>query len=364
MQHLSLTALLIFLLPVLALSQQSRSICTQEEVASSGDEIVLTVCNHERGMAPLLQPRLYFRLHRSGRIEYEVMSSSESESDIENPKLSMKEAKITAGDVDEIIRLGQMEDFQAAAPTYPAYQMWDDSSMESALVFKYQGREKRIVVKNFSLYGDQHNGNYPASLLAMLRKVWELRPPDYVPTVRDILLHQPDFLAMETYTSSFMGHGFSTTYRTAKRDDCYRRQSTSMIIYSCWNQPTTSFDLSTHEYSVEDSAQGRAADSPFLSDVQTFAKMHKDVEYRLAGTQMIGEQECRKIEVKLTNSGKPLGNGEVTYVFYVAENLKNLVIGVDVTGNQSYASSRLDNVEFDFSNRLFQRPKGYRLKSR
>jgi hypothetical protein len=257
-----------------------------------------------------------------------------------------------------------MEDFQAAAPTYPAYQMWDDSSLESTIVFKDQGREKKIVVKNFSLYSGQHNEDYPASLLAMLRKVWQLRPPDYVPTVRDILLYQPDFLATETYTSSFMGHGFSTTYRTAKRDDCYRRQSTAQIIYSCWNQPTTTFDLRTREYSVERRAQGRAADLPFLSDVQTFAKVHKDIEYRLTGTQMIGEQECQKIEAKVTDKDASPGHGEFTYVFYTAKNLNNLVVGVDMTSNQTYASSRLDNVEFDFPDSFFRRPKGYRLKSR
>src|SRR3954462_4532197 len=114
MQHISIAALLIFLLPVLALSQQSKSVCTQKEVAASGDEIVLTVCNHEHGMAPPLQPRLYFRLHKSGRIEYEVDAGNSPEVSSENWKLKIKQAKVTAKDVDEIIRLGQMEDFQAA----------------------------------------------------------------------------------------------------------------------------------------------------------------------------------------------------------------------------------------------------------
>src|SRR3954468_18828238 len=125
MQHISLAALLIFLLPVVALSQQSKpaSVCAQKEAASSDDEIVLTVCNHEHGMAPPLQPRLYFRLHKSGRIEYEVDAGNSPEVSSENWKLKIKEAKVTANDVDEIIRLGQMEDFQMAADAYPAYRM-------------------------------------------------------------------------------------------------------------------------------------------------------------------------------------------------------------------------------------------------
>ncbi len=363
MQHISLAALLIFLLPALGLSQQSKSVCTQKEVASADDEIVLTVCNHERGMAPPLQPRLYFRLHRSGRIEYEVDAGARSGISFENQRLSIKEAWVTAHDVDEIIGLGQAEDFQTAAPVFPVFQPWDDSSLESTLVFKYGGREKRIVVNNFSTYDKQNAAHYPASLLALLKKVWELRPPDYIPTVRDILLSQPDFIATEVYTSAFMGHGFSVTFRTAKRDDCYRRQSESLITYTCWNQPTTTFDPKTREYKEDRRGQGKAADSPFLSDVQTFARVHQDVEYKIAGTAMLGEQECLKIEVKLKTTKSVFGNGEFTYVFYAAKNLKNLIIGVDLTGNQSYASSRLGNVEFDFSNRFFQRPKGYHLKS-
>jgi hypothetical protein len=257
-----------------------------------------------------------------------------------------------------------MKDFQGASPSYPAYQQWTDSSLESTLVFKYQGREKKIVVINFSLVGDQQRVSYPDSLLQLLKKVWTLRPPDYTPTVRDILLYQPDFKATEVYTSSFMGHGFSTTYRTAKHDDCYRRQSATQIIFSCWNRPMATYDMKAKVYSLDRRAEGRGADSPFLSDVETFAKVHQDAEYRLTGTAMIGEQECRKIEVKLKHQGSPFGNGEFTYIFYVAENLNNLVIGVDVTGNQADASSRLGNIEFDFPYTLFQRPKGYRLKGR
>src|ERR1043165_6523235 len=359
MQHISLAALLIFLLPALSFSQQARhaSVCAQPQKDDAADEIVLTVCNYEHGMAPPLQPRLFFRLHKSGRIEYEIDAGNSSQVSLENWKLKIKEARITANDVDEIIRLGQMEDFQMAAPSYPVYQIWDDSRMESTLVFKYEGREKRIVVNNFSLVGDQKRVTYPASLLKLLKKIWELRPPDYEPTARDLLLNQPDFIATETYPSAFMGHGFATTFKLAKRDDCYRRQSATMVIYACLNQATTIYDLRKQERQPQE-----GGNTTFPSDGQSLARAHQDAEYRLAGTAMIGEQECQKIEVKLKFNPSNFGNEEFTYVFYVAPNLKNLVIGVDVTGNQTYATSRLGNVEFDFPNSLFQRPKGYRLK--
>jgi hypothetical protein len=105
-----------------------------------------------------------------------------------------------------------------------------------------------------------------------------------------------------------------------------------------------------------------ASDSTFLSDVQTFARLRKDAEFTLEGTAMIGEQECLKIVAKISYESAPLRDREFTYVFYAAKNLRNLVIGVDLTSRDSYASSRLGNIIFDFPDKLFRKPEGYRLK--
>lgn len=365
MRYLFKAALLMMLLPFLAGAQQSESVCavTQPNTATA-DEIILTVCHHTKGMAPVPQPRLYFRLHRSGRIEYEVNPEYDYATGIVDYRLLLKEAKIDARDVDEIIRLGQAADFQSAAAVYPRYQMWTDSSLEAALTFTFEGRLKKVLVNNFSVQDTLNKTHYPPSLLAMLQKVHDLRPPDYPQTVRTLLLNQPEYTATEKFTSSFMGHGFSTTYQTAKHFDCYRRQSATEIIYSCLNQPNVIFYPQTKEYREEPRARGNSAAAIFISDVQTFARVHKDASYKLAGTEMIGEQECMKIEAKVTARNAPNGAQEFTYVFYLAERLKNLVIGVDVTGKNSYASSRLSNIRFDFPEKMFERPTGYRLKRR
>lgn len=181
-------------------------------------------------------------------------------------------------------------------------------------------------------------------------------------SVRDILINQPDYIANESFTSAFMGHGFSVTYKTAKRMDCYRRQSETQITYSCLNQPDMIFYPSTREYHQEARPQGTGPDALFISDVQTFARTRTDVEYTLGGTENIGEQACLKIEAKVTYPQASPGFQKFTFVFYVAKNLRNLVIGVDVTGNQTYASSRLSNIRLDFPDRLFKRPEGYRPK--
>ena len=181
-------------------------------------------------------------------------------------------------------------------------------------------------------------------------------------SVRDILINQPDYIATEAFTSAFMGHGFSVSYKTAKRGDCYRRQSETQITYSCLNQADTVFYPRTREYRQETRPNGTGPDALFISDVQTFAKTRPDVKYTLAGTEKIGEQECLRIEARVTYKGASAGYQEFTFVFYAARNLNNLVIGVDVTGKDSYASSRLSNIELDFPEKLFKRPEGYRPK--
>ena len=151
-----------------------------------------------------------------------------------------------------------------------------------------------------------------------------------------------------------MGHGFSVIYKTAKRMDCYRRQSDTQITYSCLNQPDMIFYPRTREYRQEARPEGTGPDALFISDVQTFARTRKNVEYALVGTEEFGEQECLKIEAKVTYKEASPGFREFTFVFYAAKNLSNLVIGVTVTGKESYASSSLSDIRLDFPDKLFK----------
>jgi hypothetical protein len=179
---------------------------------------------------------------------------------------------------------------------------------------------------------------------------------------RDILMNQPDYIATESFTSAFMGHGFSVSYKTAKRLDCYRRQSDTQITYSCLNQPDMIFYPRTREYRQQARPAGTGPDALFISDVQTFARTRPDVEYRLVGTEKFGEQECLKIEAKVRyKEASPLFR-DLKFVFYAAKNLRNLVIAVTVTGKETYASSSLSDVRLDFPDKLFKRPEGYRPK--
>src|SRR5687768_8365680 len=47
----------------------SNSVCARPD--SLAGEAILTICTHERGMAPRPQPRLFLRVFADGRAEYE-----------------------------------------------------------------------------------------------------------------------------------------------------------------------------------------------------------------------------------------------------------------------------------------------------
>ena len=57
--------LLIALLPLAAHAQ--KSVCLNETPRG----VLLNICRHERGMAPMPQPKLYLRIYKDGRAEYE-----------------------------------------------------------------------------------------------------------------------------------------------------------------------------------------------------------------------------------------------------------------------------------------------------
>ena len=179
MKTILASLLIICSLPLLSLAQEKRSVCvnTQEDPILS-DQIVLNICNHTYGMAPRPQPRLYFRLYKSGRVLYEVNPNYDPVAGAFNQMLITKETRVGEKDVAEIIRLCEQQDFQMAKAEYPRFQRWTDSSLKTTIVFTSGGNEKKIVVNNYSAEDNQNKSRYPASLIALLQKVKQLRPTD------------------------------------------------------------------------------------------------------------------------------------------------------------------------------------------
>jgi hypothetical protein len=168
MRSVLFTAFAICLLPVLAAAQPKpyTPACPGDVPAG----VVLNICRHEHGMAPIPQPRLYLRVYADGRAEYERGDSKEM-------RLERKEFRLSEVEVGEIVRLGSTENFQAAQPSYPAYRQGDDSWIETTVIFRNKQVEKKIVLKNFFFAADPENAlHYPHSLLALMTRAeghWE-----------------------------------------------------------------------------------------------------------------------------------------------------------------------------------------------
>lgn len=156
-----LAAVVALLIPVVAFGQQ-RSACL--EAVPPG--VLLNICEHYRGMAPLPEPALYFRLYKDGRAEFETR--------MDENDLIRKELKVKAEDVSELKRLGAMDDVQKALAKYPTFRLAYDSTQELIITVYGETSQKRITLENFAAGDRENKEHYPASLIALMKRVEEL----------------------------------------------------------------------------------------------------------------------------------------------------------------------------------------------
>ena len=128
--------LLIALLPLAAHAQ--KSVCLNE--TPSG--VLLNICRHERGMAPMPQPKLYLRIYKDGRAEYESHKTW--------GVLVKNKFRISDEDFVEIARLAAVEDLRKALERYPVYRRGVDSTSEMTVDIYPQADPKRIVLTKTS----------------------------------------------------------------------------------------------------------------------------------------------------------------------------------------------------------------------
>ncbi len=160
--------LLIFLLSVTAFAQRKEtSVCAVESPAAK--PVVLTICEFGKGMAGLPRLRLFLRVYAGGAAEYEENSG--------NFTLVKRKLKISAKKVAQIVKLGTAADFQGAKADYPVFRIWTDSGLETTVAFRNKGKEKKILVRNYSVSNQENEENYPASLVALLHLAAQLRAP-------------------------------------------------------------------------------------------------------------------------------------------------------------------------------------------
>jgi len=151
--------------------RKETSICAEAE----DPKAILTICDTGEGMHGFNGPRLFLRVYPDGRAEYEKNPLTTEGHWLESQRLIKQTFKIDASWVAEIIKLGDAHDFQQAKADYPVFQIWTDSGLDTAIVYRNHEKEKKIVVHNFML-GDENNYNhYPTSLVTLLSLAEELR---------------------------------------------------------------------------------------------------------------------------------------------------------------------------------------------
>jgi hypothetical protein len=151
-------------LPVSLQAQQTAntSVCLRDTPPG----VLLNICQHERGMAPMPSPRLYLRIYKDGRGEHEVNSSWDA--------LVKKKFTINEEDLGELASLAAAASVEKTPERYPVYNTGDDSSQEKTVDIYADTGQKRIILTNFFAADRENKTHYPASLIALMEKVEEI----------------------------------------------------------------------------------------------------------------------------------------------------------------------------------------------
>ena len=146
-----------------------------QEGASKADPVLLDISQRSIGMGARELP-LRFRLYDSGRLEYEVFSKTDPGST--KYVLMRKELQLSAAIVKELIGLAEQPDFLGAPAQYPLLRRMKDSGIVTTVKYTRQGREKKILIKNYDPLHPRAKSYYSASLIRLLERTGELRPKD------------------------------------------------------------------------------------------------------------------------------------------------------------------------------------------
>jgi hypothetical protein len=170
---------LLALVPSLAagLAQFDGFQVEQSQAGSAdSDQLILDITRQGGGLIFPASKQLYFRLYRSGRLEFEVPPKFDPEATRPNFELVKQETKLNARDVDDLIRLAEQPNLLAAASSYPALEEEIDAVMVTTVSYTYRDRKKQIVITNYRPGHPKAASYYPSSLKNLLSRVVELRP--------------------------------------------------------------------------------------------------------------------------------------------------------------------------------------------
>jgi hypothetical protein len=176
-------------------------------------------------------------------------------------------------------------------------------------------------------------------------------------SLRALLINQPDFTAEENLRFSEEKlikelKGFSTSYSVSKKGSTYRRDRGVVISYERPDQPAVLVYPRSREY-VESPRLGiwfEDAASPGLLATQDPTSL----VFERAGDSEVNGHRCLKVQLSNKN------DTSTRVIYYVASNLRNLVIQTELIDLFRTKICTLKNISFDVSRELFVLPMGYK----
>jgi hypothetical protein len=179
--------------------------------------------------------------------------------------------------------------------------------------------------------------------------------------LRQLVTDQPDFTAEENERYSEEHRikevrGINASYSVVKKGSTYRRDRAVVIIYSRPDQPALLFYPRSREY-LESPRLGDSfgnAASPGLLATEEGAKL----VFESLGDEQVDGHRCLKIQVSMPEEAAK-SSTPTRVVYYLAGDLRNLVIRTDLIGFFGTTTYTLKNISFDVPNNLFRMPEGY-----
>ena len=173
---------------------------------------------------------------------------------------------------------------------------------------------------------------------------------------------QPDFMAEESERIS-QEHkiaelkGITTSYGVSKKGFTYRRDRAVVISYERPHEAALLFYPRSREY-VESPRSGvwfENAPSPGLLASEEGANLL----FESLGDEQLDGHKCLKVQVSLRKEVDK-SSPPTKVVYYLATDLRNLVIRTDVIDVLGTTTYMLRNISFDVPKELFKIPTGYR----
>lgn len=130
--------------------------------ATLPDDALLIVCRHERGMAPLIQPRLYFNAGIDGRGEFETDAPG---------GLAIRKVALTEAELSLMKGTLELPETLSIADEYGSGRMFTDSSVETRMILRVGSGTKTVVLRNFMPDDYDAASRFPAPLVLLMRTI-------------------------------------------------------------------------------------------------------------------------------------------------------------------------------------------------